>query len=279
MSWRDVDNQSAGFLIAELAAGVDGVLWSATHETTGPYLWIEDVTGHVQAATLEMVNGFVTIVISTERPAGRTSIDACQIDAEALTWIRDVSDVITRVDATWLEQTVDDEGQPAPTDRSIRVTDPDLEAAYGVRRLGLSTQLITAADAETIAERVLFRTRTPQGRVDGLTWDLGRFPPAAGADMGAALDLLDGTIRIGRGLIVDNADLWPDGGPIGLYVDGGQYVYDGAWTLGLIASPLAGMGESAQWDDLDPTWNWDEFDPAIEWPDLYGVAGPLALGV
>ena len=42
VSWLDVDHQPAGWLIAELAAGVDGVLWSATHASTGPYLWIEN---------------------------------------------------------------------------------------------------------------------------------------------------------------------------------------------------------------------------------------------
>ena len=54
VTWRDVDNQSAGALIAELAAGVDGVLWSATHSTTGPYLWIEDVAGRAQTQVLEL---------------------------------------------------------------------------------------------------------------------------------------------------------------------------------------------------------------------------------
>ena len=276
VTWRDVDNQPAGGLIAELAAGVDGVLWSATHATTGPYVWIEDVAQRVQVEILEMVGGYVTVVVSTERPSGRTALDGCQIDTAGLTWVRDVSDVITRVDATWKEQTLDDDGLPSPTDRGIRVTDPELEAAFGVRRMGIDTPLITDADAHAVADRILARTRSPQGRVDGMTWDLGLFPPEPGAEMGAALDLLDGTIRIGRGLIVDNVDLWPAPGPIGLYLDGGSYTYDGAWTLGLIGSPLAGMGSSAQWDDLDPGWAWNEFDPAMEWNDLFGVAGPLA---
>ena len=109
------------------------------------------------------------------------------------------------------------EGKPSPTERFVRVADAALEddPTDGVRRLGLSTPLTTAADATDVAERVLARTRTPQGRIDGMTWDLGLFPPAGRPNMAAALDLLDGTIRIGRGLIVDNADLWPDGGPIG----------------------------------------------------------------
>jgi hypothetical protein len=279
VSWRDVDNQAAGALIAELSAGVDGVLWSATHATTGPYLWIEDVAARTAGEVLEEVNGIVTIVVSSERPAGRTRIDGCQVDAYALSWIRDVSDVITRVDATWKEQTLNDQGTPAPTDRALRVLDADLEAGGNVRRMGLSTPLTSLEDCRDAAERVLARTRTPQGRIDGLTWDLGRFPPAAGVDMGAALDLLDGTVRIGRGLIVDRAALWPDGGPIGVYLDGGRYDYDGAWTLGLIATPLAGVGVSVVWNELDPAWAWDEFDPILEWIDLYGVAGPLTEGI
>ena len=278
VTWRDVDNQAAAGLLAELAAGVDGVLWSATHATTGPYLWFEDVAVRTAGEMLELQNGFVTIVVSSERPAGRTAIDGCQVDAFALTWIRDVSDVISRVDATWREQTLDQDGLPSPTDRGIRVVDAELEAVYGVRRLGLSTPLTSADDAIDVANRVLARTRTPQGRIDGLTWDLGLFPPAVGDDMAAALDLLDGTIRIGRGLIVDDADLWPGGGPIGLYLDGGRYTFDGAgWTLGLIGTPLAGVGESAAWNELDPGWAWNEFDPTIDWIDLYGVAGPLGV--
>ena len=91
--------------------------------------------------------------------------------------------------------------------------------------------------------------------------------------MGDALDLLDGTSRLGRGLIDESAALWPGRRPVGLYLEGGSYNYDGAWRLGLAASPLAGMGESAQWDDLEPAWGWTEFDPAMGWPDLYGVAG------
>ena len=278
VSWRDVDHQPAGGLLAELAAGVDAVLWSATHATTGPYLWFEDVGDRTSGEVLEDVDGIVTIVVDSERPGGRTRIDGCQIPAEDLTWIRDVSDVITRVDVTWQEQTVDQDGNPAPTDRAVRVADAALEAGGNVRRLGLSTPLISEADAVDVADRVLARTNTPAGRIDGLTWDLGLFPPAAGVDMAAALDLLDGTIRIGRGLIVDRADLWPDGGPIGVYLDGGTYTYDGAWTLGLVASPLAGLGASVPWIDLDPGWAWNEFDPAIDWIDLYGVAGPITTG-
>jgi hypothetical protein len=275
VTWRDVDHQPAAGLLAELAAGVDAVLWSATHATTGPYLWFEDVGDRTSGEVLEDVDGIVTIVVSSERPGGRTRIDGCQIPAEDLTWIRDVSDVITRVDATWKDQTVDQDGLPAPTDRAVRLTDAALEADGNVRRMGLSTPLISEAAALDVAARVLARTNSPAGRIDGLTWDLGLFPPAAGVDMAAALDLLDGTIRIGRGLIVDRADLWPDGGPIGVYLDGGTYTFDGAWTLGLVGSPLAGLGTSAAWNDLDPGWAWNEFDPAIEWIDLFGVAGPF----
>ena len=278
VSWRDVDNQAAGALFAELAASVDGVLWSASHATTGAYLWIENVTLRAQVGVLELVGAFVTIVVDTEsgRPPGQTVIDGCQIPTEPLTWIRDVTDVLTRIDVTWLEQTTS-EGLPAPTERRIRVLDSAAELEYGVRRMGLSTQLTSSADAIDVGNRILGRTRSPQGRVDGLTWDLGRYPPTAGEPMGAALDLLDGTTRLGRGLVVENADLWPGGDTIGLYLDGGRYTFDAAgWTLGLIGTPLVGMGESAEWNDLDPTWDWAQMDPTLEWPDLYGVAGPLA---
>lgn len=276
VSWRDVDNQGAGALLAELAASVDGVLWSATHATTGPYLWFENMTHRAQVGVLELVDGIVTIVVDSGRAPGRTVLDGCQIPTEALTWIRDVTDVVTRVDLTWLEQ-LTTEGLPTPTERNVRVLDAAAEQTYGVRRMGVTTQLTSSANAVDVGDRILARTRQPQGRIDGLTWDLGLFEQPAGEPTAAALDLLDGTIRVGRGVIVEQAALWPGGETIGVYLDGGRYTFDElGWTLGLVGTPLAGIGESAEWNDLDPTWTWLQIDPTLEWPDLYGVAGPLA---
>ena len=275
ISRRDVDNQPAGGMMTEIAAGVDGVLWSATHSTTGPYLWLENPMLRAQVGALTLVGGVVVITVGDpgNRAPGRTTIDGCDVESPDVTWTRDVADVITRVDATWLDQST----SPEPTEAGVRVVDAPGEAAYGARRMGVTTPLTTATAATNVANRILARSRDPQWRVQNLTYDVGRFPPAPGTETADVLDLLDGTTRLGRGLIVTNVAHWPGGEALGLYVDGGVYRYDAeGWALGLFATPMTGFGLSSAWDDLDPTWTWTMFDPAIAWTDLFGVAGPLA---
>jgi hypothetical protein len=272
ITWQDVDNQPAASLLGEYAQGVDGVLWSATHETTGPYLWIENPTNRAQIGELEMVGALVVIVLVDE-DRGTTSLDGCLLPIEPITWVRDVGDVITRVDATWSEQTLDDGGLPAPTDRTTTVNGtPETITKHGVRRYAVTTNLTSAAAAEAVAQRILNRTTTLEWRATGLELDLAVTPPETGADMANVLDLLDGTSRLGRGLVIDDAELWPGGDTVGLFLEGGTYTFDGVWRLALNASSHTGMGASVLWNELDPSWAWNEFDPAIRWFDLYGVA-------
>jgi hypothetical protein len=187
--------------------------------------------------------------------------------------VRDVSDVITRVDATWSEQTLDDDGNPAPTDHTVAVNaDPAAITRHGVRRLSMTTHLTTEADAVTVAERVVFRSADVEWRATGVTVDAELTPPAAGADTANMLDLLDGTSRLGRGLIVSDVALWPGDDTVALYLEGGTYRYDGAWSLALSTSTSTGLGTSARWNEMDPAWAWNEMDPTIRWFDLYGVA-------
>ena len=272
VSRRDVDNQPAAGLLAELAAGTDGVLWSATHATTGPYLWIEDVARRAILATLALQGGVVVIVVDpgTNRPAGRTVLDGATLPQGEVSWVRDGTDVVTRVDATWLDQST----TPEPTERSVRVVDAPAEADGAVFRMGVSTPLTTSAAATNVGNRILARTRTSSWRTEGLTLDAGLTPPEPGADTAEVLDLLDGTLRIGRGLVVTNVERWP-GGSTAAYLDGGRYGYDGAWVLQFATTPWTGVAESGPWRSLDPAWRWNQFDPAIDWADLYGVTGPI----
>jgi hypothetical protein len=272
VSRRDVDHQPAGGLLTELAQGVDGVLWSATHATTGPYLWLEDPTARASLATLALEGGIVVIVPATSgRAPGTTPLDGCDLPADEIRWVRDVTDVITRVDATWLDQTT----SPDVTERSVRVVDTPAETTYGVRRYGVSTPLINAPDATNVANRVLARTRQTDWRVEGLEYDLGLAPPTAGVETGDVLDLLDGTIRLGRAIVVSDVAYWPGGDTVGLYLEGGVYQFETAWALALIGSPYAGMGTSGGWATLDPVWRWDQMDPDIDWYELWGVTGPV----
>ena len=273
VSWRDVDRQPVAGLLTEYAAGVDGVLWSAVHSTTGPFVWLEDTAGRAALNTLELVGGVLVIVYAGNRPEGSTVLDGCELPTDPVVWRRDVSDVLTVIDATWLDQTVDTEGNQQPTEHTVTVADPDAVAVHGTRRLGVATNLIAAADAEAVADRILLRTRQPDWRVEGLNYDLGSFPPLAGKPTANALDLLDGTTRLGRAVIVDNVAGWPGGDSIGLFLDGGSYRYDAAgWSLELGASPWTGFGSSPAWSELDPAWQWTQWDDQLEWADLYGVA-------
>jgi hypothetical protein len=496
VSWRDVDRQPAGGLLSELAQGVDGVLWSATHATTGPYLWYESPANRATVGTLALVGQYVTVtVVDPNRAPGRTVLDGCDLAVDEVQWVRDVTDVITRVSASWLEQTVDTEGKQQPTERTVEVVDTAAEGSFGARSMSVATQLVSASDATAVANRILARTRQLQWRAEGLTWDLGRFPPTVegtppvpgspgyltptvgtvttpdpgplpnqftlvyeargpigsgqngiagqwesgqlswdarvyqatptaiiysndgtttrsiavnmpartgtwerhalavtlndgagtpmtrmqiwnhtgtawamglagqvaawptmrdatsvmriGGPTGAlwddairwvelrtgldpaagsmlwrfdasdypgtgtsytdprgrtwtltnpaaitpkvdpqpgnitrngnvdALDLLDGTIRLGRALIVDDVAHWPGGTTIGGYLDGGRYHYDGDWNLAMAITPMAGMGQSGGWNTLNPAWRWNQMHPALEWADLWGVTGPI----
>jgi len=270
---RDVDSQPAAGLLQELAAGVDGVLWSATHQTTGPYLWIENPARRATLAVLALVGGVVVILpdTSSNAPGGRTAIDGCFLPQGEVTWTRDVTDVLTRVDLTWQEQTT-----PDLTERNVRVADAASEASGTVLRLSVTTPLTTAADATNVGNRILARSRRAPWRTEGLTWDLALTPPAAGIDTAAALDLLDGTRRLGRGVVVTNVERWP-GGSASSYLDGGRYRFDDAgWVLQFVTTPYTGVAAGGPWRSLDPAWRWNQFDPAISWTDLYGVTGPVA---
>jgi len=273
VTWLDVDNQAAGSLLAEYTAGVDGVLWSATHATTGPFLWFEDMRGRAQLGHLEMVGAMVVIIEDGEERRGTTHLDGCLLPVDPVVWVRDVSDVITRVDATWSEQTLDDTGNPKPTDRVVTVmADPDTVTRHGVRRMAVTTHLTTESDATSIADHVLFRASDVEWRTTGLTLDAGITPPAAGAATADMLNLLDGTARLGRGLIVSDVPLWPGDDTVGLYLEGGTYRFDGSWELAMNTSSNTGLGTSARWDEMDPTWAWNEMDPTIAWFDMYGIA-------
>lgn len=284
VSWRDVDAQSVAELLVGLTSGIDGVLWVAVHATTGPYIWIENPSNRAQLGQLVEVDGEVVIVMNPDpnRIAGRTLLDGCDLPSDDATWRRDVSDVVTRVDVTWLEQTLNDDGLPAPTERNERAENTEAIAEYGVRRFGLSTPLTSAGDAIDTADRVLARSRQPEWRADGLVLDLAQFPRQPGWETRQALDLLDGTVRLGRGLIIDDVQMWPGfapGATVVVYLDGGRYAFaDDGWRLGLNTTPPSGLGKGGPWNSMTPTWTWAMMDLGIAWVDLWGVTGPELVG-
>jgi hypothetical protein len=272
VSWRDVDRQSAAGLLAELATSVDGILWSATHRVSGPYLRVEDPAARPPAAVLALEGAVVRVVTAA---AAELVLSACDLLLAPITWTQAVADITTRVAVTWLEEGLDEAGLTITTERTYTLIDTDRESAWGVRALSLSTQLRAQADATAVAAAILARTGLGW-RADGATLD-DDFADTDDDDptlqVTRFLTLLDGTTR--NGLLLQFADLpaWAPGAPAAnVYLEGGTYTFDeGRWVLDLTVSAGTGTGASATWDDLDPTWAWNEFDPAITWDDLRGV--------
>lgn len=275
VTWVDVDSQPVMGLLSDLAVTSDAVLWSAWTSSRGFYLWYEDPARRsaLRLLALDPDTGLVEIV-GNPSPSNGIYLSACWIDRNAVELSQDVTDVITRVDLTWAEQTVDDDGLPAPTERHILVVDQVAEAEFGTRRVGYSTQLTTAAAGQVIADRILNRSRALGWKSDGFTWDT-RIPLDGFDDRlrTAALDLLDGTKRIGAPIVVDQMPDWAPSGPIfGAYLEGGSYTYTGGrWILETNLSPSGFTGQSTRWVDLPTAWTWVMFDPDIAWFHLLGT--------
>lgn len=273
VTYRDVDAQPARGLVTELAASVDAVAWSAVHQTTGPFYWIEDPSQRPSLLGLTMGPGGL-VIISTADADEATPVDACYVPRDGVALARSVEDTSTVVSVTWQEQGTDTEGKPTTTERTVTVDDAAAQALYGLRRVSLSTQLQAQAAAEAVAARIFARTRTTLWRLAGVTWDTALVSHWDTTTTNAALDLLDGTTRIGRPVVLTNMPTWVSGGNVAAYLEGGAISFqDGRWLLPMELSKAGqGVGKSAKWDELNAAWRWIDFDPAIRWTDLYGVA-------
>lgn len=216
-----------------------------------------------------------TIVIVQSDPDTGFNLSACVVLRDPVTWVQDVSDVVTRVAVGWKVQGTDDEGNPTTSDATEQVVDADMEVLYGTRRVQVSTELQSATDAANVASRVLARTSDTDWRAEGITIDDDDVE-TGNAGTTLVLDMLDGTSRIGAPVVLGDLPVWtPAGSVAGVYLEGGTYRFiGGRWVLDLVLSSAAGLGQSAQWDQLDPAWTWDDWDPGITWNDLRGVAAP-----
>jgi hypothetical protein len=286
VTWRDVDAQPAMQLLDELADTGDAVLWPVFSASVGFYLWFEDPTLR-QASAMLAWNASASLVQITGNTAATRGVvlTACDLLEDPAQWTQDVADVITRVNGTWQEQTVDDQGQPAPTERSLMVNDPNAEApksqgglGFGVRAMSYTSQLVSQADLFNVANRVLARSRALGWRLSGITWDTNVPEDFAESDTATLLTLLDGAKRPGLPVTVTDMPGWtPTGGVASTYLEGGEYSFDGArWTLDMTLSPSGQTAYSAAWFDLDPAWHWNQMDPSITWNQLWGVTSSAA---
>lgn len=269
VSYVDVDARSVLELLQELAASVDGVIWVGTHPTTGPYLRLEYAPARAPLFRLSRDPGSELLVVTPVDGSRVLQVSACDLLAAPARFVQDVSDVVTVVAVRWLEQTLDDDGFPAPTERSVIVTDPALVAELGTRRLSLGTILASSAAASTVAEGILARTATTDYRASGLL--------LAAADLDyddqqLVTRLLDGTARTALPMLLVDLPEWaPADDSVPLYLEGGTYSYvAGSWALDLIVSSAAATGAPLTWLGAG-TARWADFDPSVAWRSLIGI--------
>lgn len=278
----DINAQAVLPLLQDLAQSVGGVMWVATHATSGPYLWMEDPQSRVplRRFSIDAVTNTVTI--------GGNSRDVSIISAsdmllDPVQWTQDVQQVTTSVDVTWQQQSVDSDGTPVADAQTVTVTDDAAKVIYGLRKMSVDTELTTEADATELANRLLSQARNTGWVVDGLTIDSQLIQQDLdeldySTRLTALMDLLDGTRRLGRGMILIDLPAWtPSGTSASVYLEGGQYSLNhGTWTLQLLASPATSGGQamSATFDDFaDVEVTVADFG-TIRITDAYGVAGP-----
>lgn len=276
IGWRDVDAQPVWGLLQDVAQSTGLVLWAATHISRGPYLYPENPEDRVPLNVWADNGGQATVTSN----GATVPLSACDVLRDPVVWGQSVSDAVTRVDVTWQEQTTDDEGQPAPTERHVLRVDAAAEALYGQRRLGVGTELAAEPDAIDLADDLMRYSTTVGWALAGVTLDTSRDPvglPSLTPEQrqAALLALLGGVSRLGLPLLL--MDL-PAGAPyspaLAAYVEGGKYTFDQTWALELNLSPGAYQGSErfAGWAQMLPDWSWSDVDPAVSWNE--GWAAP-----
>jgi hypothetical protein len=255
-----------------LAQSVGGALWSATSLTTGPYLRLEDVDARAPIQILAMGDdGLVHIVPAPMLGDRGITVSACAVELDPVHWTQTVDDVATRVVIGWKDQTVPDK----PADAGVTDIDDAAEAARGQRRVQISTELATQADAQTLAQSVLARLSAGGWRIRGLTFNVAAESPMSPDDVAVVMSILDATTRIGLPILVTDVPSWspaPTTANVPLYLEGARLTNtDGAWTLALITSSAVSQGASLSWNDPPADWSWDDMGPELSWADMAGV--------
>lgn len=263
LAGRDVDAQALDSLITDIAVSCDAVAWPATHATTGPYLRLENMGNRAAARGLNLVNG--TAVIG-EASSGQTILPAPAIEKAPVKFTRNPAALTTQVSVRWIEETTNANGELEKTDRTEKLTNPELEKLYGRRSISVSTELNSQAQAKALAERLVKRIIGETWQISGLTWR-GSAGPAS-----ITLDLLDGTRRNGAPYRIEPMEEWTPKKSMAVFIEGGTYRWDGLeWTLDLSAStPPPGSGKSAAWQDPPPAYTWTVFN-TLTWQDMQGT--------
>jgi hypothetical protein len=266
---RDVDNQSSGGLLAELATSTDAILWFACHTGRGGYIWTEDPAMRVNLEHLAWTGTVWTVKPgpSVNSPDPIT-LTACDVLADPVQWAQSGDEITTRVDVTYQKP-----GTPDNIEATYSVVNTAAETVYGVHRYGLSTQLSTVTDATTVANRVLARSDNVDWRMSGIVWDTYLPIPADTATANAAMDLLDGTHRLGLPIAFTDLPAWsPVGTDSGVYCEGGTWQYtEGRWILSMNVTPAGNPGTAIPWNSAPSSpvnMTWNNTDPVQTWNDF-----------
>jgi hypothetical protein len=275
LSYLDVDAQPAAGLLGPVAQSVGGALWVTTSVAAQATLRVEDVDARPAMLRLALVGGVVVIVVATSAVGG-IELDACDVLLDPTRWVQDSTDMATQVAIGWREQTIDGDGLPAPTDRTVTRTDDALTATRGRFRVGISTELATGPDADQLAGVMLSRLSVGGWRIAGLVWQLDQLDLLDGPALSRVMQVLDGTTRVGLPVLLGNLPDWSPvgaGGRLPLYLEGGRFSNTaGVWRLELETTSAFNQGAAdVAWDDLPAGWTWEMFDPGISWDDLAGV--------
>jgi hypothetical protein len=113
-----------------------------------------------------------------------------------------------------------------------------------------------------------------------MTWDTDVPVTWTDDDRSTALEILDGTKRIGLPIVVSDLPDWTPSGPsVPCYLEGGTYTFDsGRWLLSMNLSPAGLTGQSLTWAQTDPSYTWAMVSPNIEWYDMWGVGTAAITG-
>jgi hypothetical protein len=279
---QDVDVRMATEVLQQVAASVDGVLWSTVTLTgQAPALLVEDTGARLPLRRLAKPASLIVIVFDADEVADvALTLDGCVFDRDSVGFTQDVDDIVTGVSVTYY--TPDPTDSTAPDlDKTVDVVDVASESplgGWGVRRIDLDTLLTNQIDATDVGNRILGRLRpSGQWRAPTLEFDQAHTPAITDAQL---VQLLDSRTRIGLPLIVPLPAWAPNAEPLVGYLEGAVANYAGSWDLALTVSSAQGYGAAdVMWNDMPDLadWCWNNWDPAITWDDLNGVGPPIGV--
>jgi hypothetical protein len=285
---QDVDAEAAAAVVQDLGVAGDAAAWPvyglAADGQAAPLIWLRSNDDRFPLLTLHIGGSGSVIVGQPIDPyAGATDwarVSACWIDRNDAAWTRSASTLITRATIGWVDASTITPEEPDPTIRGASVIDVALEQAQGVHGVSYDTALTTAAEASTLATRVILRAGLDQWLTDGLRIDQVWIDPPGGpvyGDTAATLArLLASPSRAACPVLVGDLPPWvplpAESAAVLLgYLEGGTYTFvGGRWILDLRLSSAGGGGAGALWQDVPPdvpAWSWDNVDPSVRWLD------------